>query len=193
MEDALPGNSLLNGSLAQNSFKVMAENLSGRVTFTVVEEKTFDYMVNPSSNPGQPSTLSRQDGKQKNPNPFTYQGVAGINPALSRLGITLIAPQNSYEVSRTFVFQYQMNILGLTLTSTDQVALFKATQSSPFANDFLKVNYTTKNPTIQRFRMSQLSPFPISGLISQPQTNFWGTQWINVVSQKITTVFQNPY
>lgn len=191
MEDVLPGNSLLNGSLAQNSFKLMMENLSGKVTFTIVEEKAYDYMVSPSSQ-GQVPTLSRQEGRAKNPVPASYQGVSGINSALGRLSITLVAPPNSYEPTRTFVFQYQMNLMGLILTSTDQVALFKATQSSPFATDFLKVNYTTKNPTIQRFRMSQLSPFPISGVIPKTQTSFWGTQWINVVSQRITTVFQKP-
>jgi hypothetical protein len=141
---------------------------------------------------GQPATLSRQEGKTKTTGLAKYQGTAGINKMLGRMSLSLETTPNNYESTRTFVFQYQINILGITLKSTDQVALFKATQSTPFASDFIKINYASQPPTIQRFRISQLSPFPVSGLKPKNQPGFWGTQWLSVNSQKITTSFQKP-
>jgi len=191
MEESLPGNSLLIGSVAQNSFKIMAQNLLGRANFTVVEEQIFDYMFTPGEQ-GQTSTLSRQEGRTKTTALSRYQGTGGINQRLGRMVISLETTPNNYEPPRAFVFQYQINLLGITLKSTDQVALFKATQSTPFASDFMKVNYASQPPTIQRFRISQLSPFPVSGRKPKNQPGFWGTQWLSVTSQRITTSFQKP-
>jgi hypothetical protein len=189
LEESLPGNSLLNGTTSTSAFKTMSQNLTGLVNFTVVEQKAYDYMITPPTT-GATSTFTRQEGKSQNPIPVTYQGQAGSNGIWGRMAITMVAPPNVSELARTFIFQYQLNIYGLILTSTDQVALFKATNSSPYATDFLKVNYTTKNPTIQRFRISQLSPFPVSGIIPQNAGNNLGGSWLSVISQKITTSFQ---
>lgn len=191
LEEALPGNSLLNGATSASAFKMMANNLTGLVNFTVVEQKSYDYMITPATN-GTTPVFTRQEGKTQNPIPPTYQGQGGSNGIWGRMAITMIAPPNVSELARTFVFQYQLNIYGLILTSTDQVALFQATNSSPYATDIIKVNYTTKNPMIQRFRISQLSPFPVSGVVPQNQGNLTGGSWLTVISQKLTTSFQYP-
>ncbi|MFM8315981.1 MAG: hypothetical protein ACKOA8_17010 [Deltaproteobacteria bacterium] len=191
MEEALPGTSLLNGTLARDAFRMMATHLKGKATFTVVEERAFDYMVSPSPQ-NRSFTLTRQEGKLRTPEPNTYSAVAINHGALGGVSLSLMANPNSTDYTRTFVFQYQIDLFGISLKSTDKVALFKATQSRPFATDFLRVDYTNRNPSIQRFRVSSMSPFPISGTAPQLQNNFWGTQWLNVVSQKITTVFQYP-
>lgn len=190
-EDPIPGNSLLFANNSQQAFKTMLANLSGTATLTVSDQKSFDYTVAPTSLGGSPN-LSRQEGRNLNLAAATLKAQAGTNSVLGKLSITIFAPQNNTELSRTFIFQYQINISGVVLNSTDQVAIFKAINPTPFATDFLKVNYTTKNPSIQRFRINQLSPFPVSGI--NPQV--WGTNtrtsWINVISQKLTSVFQYP-
>jgi hypothetical protein len=191
LEEPLPGNSLLSGATSASAFKLMTDNLTGLVNFTVIEQKSYDYMVTPATT-GTAPTFTRQEGKAQNPVPPTYQGQAGSNRIWGKLAMTMVAPPNVSEAARTFVFQYQLNIYGLVLTSTDQVALFKANNSSPYATDILKVNYTTKNPTVQRFRISQLSPFPVSGIVPQNTGSVLGGSWLTVISQKLTTNFRYP-
>jgi hypothetical protein len=188
MEDATPGISLINGTASTPAFKIMSSNLNSSGSFNVIEEKTFDYRMTPSSLGGAP-TLTRQEGLTRTPNPSSYQAQSTSDALSGRLSLTLVAPPKSKEMTRTFGFQYQINLAGLILKSTDQVALFSALNSDPYATDFLKIHYTTKNPTIQRFRVSRLSPFPLTGLMPTPSEDLWGNNWFSVVRQRITTVF----
>lgn len=190
LEDSLPGNSLLKANTSTAAFTAMNNNLTGTINFTVSEQKSFDYMVTPSGQ-SQVPTLIRQEGRPENPVPINYRGQAGPNNIWGRLSITMNAPSNIPEPSRTFIFQYQVTVSGIVLTSTDQIALFKAINPAPYAADILKVTYTTKNPTIHRFRISNLSPFPVSGILPQTTQARWGSGWLNVVGQKISTTFQN--
>ena len=190
LEDSLPGNSLLMANTSTAALTRMSQNLTGTINFTCSEQKSFDYTVT-TSDQSQVPILSRQEGRPENPVPINYRGQAGPNNIWGRLSITMTPPSNIPEPSRTFIFQYQVTVLGVVLTSTDQVALFKAINPAPYAADILKVTYTSKNPTIERFRISNLNPFPVSGIPSQATSHRWGSSWLNIVGQKISTTFQN--
>ena len=188
-EDSLPGNPLILSTNANLAFQKMAENLLGTANITVVEQKSYDYTVTQNSSTGSPS-LNRQEGRSAPNSPATFKGQGMSNPSLGRLSF------NIYETSslpaRTFIYQPQITLSGIILTSTDQVALFKAVNPSPLATDFIKVNYSQKNPTMQRFKMSQFRPFQIFGWAPQSLGPAQRSNWINVISQTLTTVFQYP-
>lgn len=191
-EEALPGEPLLSSLKANEAFKNMAANLTGLISATVTEQKSNDYTLTLNNQPGLAPKLNRQEGSTLSQNNLTLKGQGGVNSQFGRISISLNSSQVPLEPIKTYIYQPQINISGVVLTSTDQVAIFRAQNPAPFAAEFLKVPYTTKNPSIIRFRISQLSPFPISGVTPQVRGSGTRSNWINVISQRLTTVFQYP-
>jgi len=187
-EEDLPGSPLLSASSSNVSFQIMAQNLSGSGTVSLTEQKSFDYTVIPSQHQGAPPTLSRQEGRPTNTISAQLKVKGRIDSRLGKLSITLEGDPS--EAAKTFVYQHQINIFGITLSSTDRIAIFKATDPIPHSIDFLKVSYTAKNPMIHRFKISQLKPFPVLIHGSSFPRNSEKANWINVISQKLKTFFQ---
>ncbi|NBX67432.1 MAG: hypothetical protein EBR01_00545 [Proteobacteria bacterium] len=188
-EDALPGNPLIFSATSNTAFKTMSENLSGVATITIVDQKSYDYTITPSPSTVYPK-VSRQEGRTANPVNPTIKGRGIGNFTAGNLSLNIST--NPTEPARAFIYQPQMNVFGIVLTSTDRVALFKAANPAPFIMDFVKIYFESKNPNIQRFKISQLSPFPMFGWNPQLPGNRTRSNWINVINQTLSTAFQYP-
>lgn len=187
-EEDLPGSPLLSAHSSNASFQIMAQNLSGSGTVSLTEQKSFDYTVIPGQRNGAPLNLIRQEGRLTHNSTAQLKVRGHIDSRFGRL--SLIFEGAPSEAAKTFIYQHQINIFGITLSSTDRIAIFKATDPTPHSIDFLKVSYTTKNPMIQRFKISQLKPFPVLTHGSSIPRNSEKANWINVISQKLKTFFQ---
>lgn len=157
LEDPSPGTPLSQNQ-NQEAVQALLQNLNGYGQATIQTQLGLDYVI--QSNGYQP-------GASQQASPWTHLGQPQQEPIQMptyQLAARSGAVQfySRYEGSLYFSFVPQLNLGGLVLHSTDQVALFEgSTAYGGYA--ILKIAYRTQNPLIQYYEISQAQGSPYLG------------------------------
>jgi hypothetical protein len=150
LEDQSPGTPLSQAN-GQQIFQALYENLQAYGAATVQAQRGHDYVVQ-----GQYQQVTwTHVGQPTNEQPQipTYQ-ISGYGSGSS----FSLQFSSRYEGTRSYRFASRVNLAGLVLYSTDQVALFEG--SSPYGGyAVLKVAFRQKNPAIQEYSIEELPSY----------------------------------
>ncbi len=194
LESPSPGTPLSqNGQ--QQALQALAQNLSGYGSATVRVQTNNDYVVQQAQYQNQQYQNQQYQGQFQQPQAvWTHLGNATQEPIqIPTYQVTGYAQGYSislqmssrYERGRNYVFTSQVNLAGLILYSTDQVALFEGT-SPTGGYALIKVAYRTQNPQLQEYFIDEIS----SGYGGYNQQNL-GRRY-HVVQRIIDTAFAYP-
>ena len=131
----------------EQSFSRMAQTLVGLGVATIQNQSAVDYIM-------QSNSLVRLPGQAAPPQTgiltYYYQGnqfnYGGISISLSA----------QHFGSRQFLFASEINLGGVRLYSTDQIALFESSENS---YDILKVDYRNPNATMEWYSLEVVNQY----------------------------------
>ncbi len=220
LTDPNPGNPL-NQQNYQQSLQALSQYFSGYGQATIRSQMAFNYVVQSlySTNfPAPPQNQYNQQQNQMYPQQPTSQWQLMGQPQQEQIQVatfeiaangTSVRFEDRYTGNQTFSFTYQVNLSGITLYSTDQVALFEG--QGQYGYSILKVAYRGQNPVVQQYDISEMggggygygrryrvvqkilatqfaySPQQLQPQQYQPQQNYGGQQYTN------NNYDQNPY
>ena len=141
LESPTPGTPLVQLQNRHEALQALAKSVSARGNVTVQTQVGMDYAIE----------YGPQFRVVRPPAPEPIQPPASYNAYGESYGdqIALVL-DHKYDGYYQFVFRYAVDLYGLRLFSTDQVALFEANYGRE--RHILKVAYRTPNPGMQWFR-----------------------------------------
>jgi len=159
-----PGNPL-NQQNYQQALQILNQYFSGYGQATIRSQTAFTYVVSSfgvNYPPPPYNQYNQQQGQMYPQQPQSQWQLLG-QPQQEPIQVptfdvaangTAVRFQDNYQGSRQYTFTYQVNLDGVTLYSTDQVALFEG--QSYYGQSILKVAFRGQNPVVQQYDISQM-------------------------------------
>ena len=177
LEDPSPGTPLNQIQDLRSVLSTLEKNFIGDASGTVQKDLAVDYAVTQSYAGTSFKRVGEIPSQQKDS--FKLRAyAAGWGDSLN----VEMAHANDY--GRSFTFAQQINVGGLTLYSTDQVALFEAMGSA--GQEILKWNYTSQTPLVQLFSVQPLAIFAFDPYSSFGGLGGGGPTYLRVLQKEMT-------
>jgi len=180
IEDPIAGVPLLQTQNSREAFQALRANLGAQGNATVKSRTEAEYVIEYTYNG---SSFRRVTNPVDVPVTAVNYQVGGAGGDWGNGFVIRLASRNFGEML-DFVFVYQIDIYGVRVQSTDQVAYF---QGYGRGLQILRVGYRSQNPTLVRFNVED-SEF--GSLWSAPYSSGYGLPQIHVESITLNTTFQ---
>lgn len=173
LETLSPGTPLSELPNRQAALDILVKNIWGEGNGTVSSQVRMQHTVT-GYYPQAVWTQLQSQPDTAQPNSYYLSGGPSGTDIVLR-----VRPASGYGTSYTYRFVYAVNIDGLVLRSTDQVAIFEGPKGpSPYS--ILKVAYQSANPIIQQYDISAI----VTG-------GFNGVRRYETIQRNMTTTFNN--
>jgi hypothetical protein len=139
-----PGTPLRQTSAFMQIFQAMQQTLSGNKQANSVAQSSTAYAIESTYQSTYFRPISQPQQEPSQNGYYQYQGYGNSG------GFQIVVYGSGEQSSYHFVFE--VNVGGVILQSTDQIAMF---QSDQYQGDIMKVAYRNQNPSLIRFRITQ--------------------------------------